>query len=152
MKRILQFIFLLIIGTSCKEVYDLPPQSMLQATFMNSETNKALTLNVSAIGLGLDNYLLKDSTIKTLLFPLKSTDTTNYVVTFDSSIDTITFLHQTFQKYDSMESGFYYEYKLDSIIHTHNRIDSIQITDSLITKKWHENIKLYIRPLPAGSN
>jgi len=151
MKRFLHLIYILILVTACKEVYDPPPQSILLATFMNSETNKAITSKVSALGIGLDSYLVKDTTINEILLPFSSTDTTSYLITFDSQIDTITFLHQTFQKYDSMESGFYYEFKLDSIIFSHNRIDSIQITDSLITKKWHENIKLYIRPLPAGS-
>ena len=47
---------------------------------------------------------------------------------------------------------FYYEYKLRNIDFSQNRIDSILITDSLVTKTWHENIKLYIRPLPSGSN
>ena len=51
-----------------------------------------------------------------------------------------------------METGFYYEYKLKSVESTHNRIVSIDITDSLVTTKWHENIKLNIRPLPVGGN
>ena len=51
-----------------------------------------------------------------------------------------------------METGFYYEYKLDTIEFTHNRLDSIKIIDSLVTIKWNENIKLYIRPLPPVGN
>jgi hypothetical protein len=41
---------------------------------------------------------------------------------------------------------------LKSINYTNNRIDSISITDSLVTKKWNENIKLYLSPLATGNN
>jgi hypothetical protein len=51
-----------------------------------------------------------------------------------------------------METGFYYEYKLQSVRFTQNRIDSVEIIDSLVTTKWNENIKLYIHPLaPVGN-
>ncbi len=152
MKRFLIIMFFLIAIYSCKEVFEAPPQSMIQATFLNSETEKTITSKVTALGLGLDSLWAYETSISEIVLPLSAKDTTSYIISFDSQIDTITFLHETFQKYDSMESGFYYEYKLDSIIFSRTRIDSIQITDSLITKTWHENIKLYIRPLPAGSN
>jgi hypothetical protein len=86
------------------------------------------------------------------MLPLSANDTTSFLISFDSHIETVTFIHETYQKYASMESGFYFEFKLRLIDHTKNRIDSIQIIDSLVTTKWHENIKLYIRPLPVGGN
>lgn len=152
MKRFLYLIFILIIVSACKEVFEMPPQSLLKATFLNSSTKKAISPIVTVWGIGLDSLWVKDSLLQEIILPLSTNDTTNYLISFDSRIDTITFFHETTQKYASMESGFYYEYKLRSIDYTHNQIDSIQITDSLITKKWHENIKLYIRPLPVGGN
>ena len=152
MKRILYLIFILIVAMACKEVFDSPPQALLKATLMNSTTNKSDTSFVTIRGIGIDSILYKDSTLTGLILPLSANDTTIFLISFDSIIDTITFLHETSMEYVSMESGFYNEYKLQNIDFTQNRIDSILITDSLVTKTWHENIKLYLRPLPAGSN
>ena len=151
MKRFLYLICILIVGFACKEVFEVPPQALLQASFLNSSTKKALTSKVAVQGIGRDSLWVYDS-LKEIVLPLSTNDTTSYIISLDSIIDQITFIHSTTQKYASMETGFYYEYKLQSIDYSHNRIDSIQITDSLITKDWHENIKLYIRPLPAGAN
>jgi len=86
------------------------------------------------------------------LLPMTIKDTTRFIIWLDSKSDSITFVHETTRKYDSMETGFYYEYKLQSVRFTQNRIDSVEIIDSLVTTKWNENIKLYIHPLPAVGN
>lgn len=152
MKRFIYLIFFLIAATACKEVFEAPPQALLQASFYNSTTNKAMSPSVTALGVGLDSLLCRDAIAYNLLMPLTIKDTTLYIIWLDSKSDSIIFLHETTQKYASMETGFYYEYKLRSVRFTHNRIDSIKIVDSLITTKWNENIKLYIHPLPVSSN
>jgi len=152
MKRFLYLIVVLIALAACKEVFDVPPQALIQATFLNSETKNAISPKTTIYGIGLEYLWVKDSVLQKILLPLSSNDTTSYVIAFDSKIDTVTFIHDTYQKYASMESGFYFEYKLKSIDYTNNRIDSILITDSLVTKKWNENIKLYLSPLATGNN
>lgn len=152
MKRFFYLIIVLIAVTACKEVYEEPPQAFIQTTFLNSETKKAISPTITIWGIGLEYLWVKDSVLQKILLPLSSNDTTSYLISFDSQIDTVTFIHETFQKYASMETGFYFEYKLQSIDFTNNRIDSILITDSLVTKKWNENITLYLRPLPTGNN
>jgi len=137
---------------ACKEVFEAPPQALLKATLLKSTTNKSDTSIVTIRGIGIDSILYNDSTLTGLILPLSANDTTIFLISFDSVSDTITFIHETSMEYVSMESGFYNEYKLKNIDFTQNRIDSILITDSLVTKTWHENIKLYLRPLPAGSN
>jgi hypothetical protein len=152
MKRFFILISFLIAFAACKEVFVAPPKALLQASLLNTSTKIAMSSTVSAWGIGRDIPLVADSTLEKILFPLSTGDTTYFVITFDSVVDTLTFFHETTQEYDSMESGFYYDFKLDSIAFTHNRIDSIAISDILVTTKWHENIKLYIRPLPALGN
>lgn len=152
MKRFVYLIFVLIIVNACKEVYEIPPQAFVQASFLNSSTKAAISQKVTAWGSGQEYLWVKDSLLQKILLPLSSNDTTSFVISFDSKIDTITFIHQTMQKFDSMESGFYFEYKLQSIDYTNNQIDSILISDSLVTKKWNENIKLYLTPSTAGGN
>jgi hypothetical protein len=152
MKQFLFLICFLILTASCKEVFEAPPKSLLKATFYNSATDKAVKSSVTLLGVGLENLLFRDTIVDNALFPLTIKDTTRYIIWLDSKSDSITFVHQTTQKYASVETGFYYEYNLLSVRFTHNRIDSIKIVDRLVTKKWNENIKLYIRPLPAGGN
>lgn len=152
MKRFLYLLIFVVIASACKEVFEAPPQSLLQASVLNSETNKAISPRISVLGFGLDSLWIDQKELSSFLLPMSQKDTTVFLISFDENIDTLTFFHETTQKYASMETGFYFEYKLDSIGFTHTRIDSILITDSLITTKWNENIKLYIRPLPAGGN
>lgn len=152
MKQFVYLIFILIIINACKEVFEIPPQAFVQASFMNSSTKAAVSQNVTVWGVGQEYLWVKDSLLQKILLPLSSNDTTSFAISFDSKIDTITFIHQTMQKYASMESGFYFEYKLQSIDYTNNRIDSILITDSLVTKKWNENIKLYLTPSATDGN
>lgn len=152
MKRFLYLIGFLILGMACKEVYEAPPQSLLMASFYNSSDNKEINPITRVQGVGAEFPLFGDTAIRNMLLPLTNKDTTRYIVWLDSTPDSLTVVHETKQKYASMETGFYYEYKLLSVRFTQNRIDSIKITDSLVTKKWNENIKLYIHPLPAVSN
>ncbi|HAQ17613.1 MAG TPA: hypothetical protein DCR40_00065 [Prolixibacteraceae bacterium] len=152
MKRFLYLICILIAASGCKEVFEAPPQSFLKVSFLNSSTKATISPKVSVLGVGLENMWVKDSVLKEILLPLSVNDATSYLISLDAKNDTITFIHETIQKYASMESGFYFEYKLQSIDFTNNRIDSILITDSLVTKKWNENIKLYVHPLPSGNN
>ena len=152
MKLLLYLIFILMIFASCKEVFEAPPQSLLQASFYHSETKKTVSSLITVQGVGSDSLWVDEANMTEVLLPLTITDTTRFVIWFDSKSDNITFVHKTTRKYDSMETGFYYEYKLQSVRFTQNRIDSVEIIDSLVTTKWNENIKLYIHPLPVGGN
>jgi hypothetical protein len=153
MKRVVYLIFFLIAAVACKEVFEAPPQALLKATLLNSTTGGTISSTISVRGIGLETYLFKDSALSILNLPLSAANKkSSFLISFDSISDTITFTHETSMKYASMETGFYNEYKLQSINFTKNRIDSIQIKDSLVTKTWHENIKLYLRPLPSGGN
>ena len=152
MKQFLYLIGILFIASACKEIYEVPPQSMLQATLMNSTTNLAMTSKVTIQGIGRDSLWVSETSVNQITLPLSKNDTTRFQITFDSTVDKISIIHTTTPKYGSMETGFYYEYKLKSVESTHNRIVSIDITDSLVTTKWHENIKINIRPLPVGGN
>ena len=152
MKRFLYLICMLIVATACKEVFEAPPQALLLATFYNSSTNKAMSPVVTVQGVGRDSLLNDEESRDNVLFPLTIKDTTRYIIWLDSKADSITFIHQATQKYASVETGFYYEYKLLSVRFTNTRIDSLIIVDSLVTTKWNENIKLYIQPLPVSGN
>ena len=133
----------------CKEMFEAPPQAFLLAGFYNSSTKLAMNPVITIQGVGRDTILVDEQTGSNVLLPLTFKDTTRYIISLDSKTDSLTFVHTATKKYASVETGFYYEYKLHSVRFTRNRIDSLQIIDSLVTTKWHENIKLYIHPLPV---
>ncbi|HEY3371446.1 MAG TPA: DUF6452 family protein [Prolixibacteraceae bacterium] len=150
MKRLIGPILILLFVIGCKEVFEAPPQAILRATFYNDSTNLAMSPTITVIGVGRDSLLYNEEVRSNVLLPLTHQDTTRYIIWLDSKADSLIFVHQATKKYASVETGFYYEYKLLSVRFTHTRIDSLKIIDSLVTTKWNENIKLYIHPLPAG--
>lgn len=152
MKRFLILIFIALNLGACKEVFEAPPQAYVGVSFYHSVTKKSLEPEVAIVGVGIDSLLYAQKKTSAILLPLASTDTSKFIIWLDSKSDSISLYYKSTLKYESMESGFYYEYKLNSVRFTQSRIDSIEIKDSLVTTKWHENIKLYIRPLPAGGN
>lgn len=146
MKRFIYLIGIFLAVTACQEVFEAPPQALLNASFYHSTTKKAMNPSISLQGVGLDSLLFHKESMFHVIFPLTIKDTTRYIIWIDSKSDSITFIHETTQRLASMESGFYYDYKLLLVKFTQNRIDSVEITDRMITTKWSENIKLYIRP------
>jgi hypothetical protein len=152
MKRFILLISLLTLLGACKEIFDPPPFSMVQANIFNSSTGIQVAPLVSVNVLDFRPYLYKDSLVNSLYLPLSAIDSSIFLVSFDGIADTIIFKHQTILNYASMESGFYYTYHINSIKHTNHRIDSISISDSTVTDTWNENIKVNIRPLSAGNN
>ena len=152
MKHVLQVFFLLFLIISCEETYDPPPKALLQATLWSSSTKKAISPEVSVLGLGQDSLWIDHESTTSILFPLSKNDTSVFIVSFDSVDDTLNLSYQSELLYDAMETGFYYEYKLQSVSFTQNRIDSLIVIDSLITKNWNENFQLYINSLPDTTN
>lgn len=152
MKRLLYAIIILIGVIGCKEVFEDPPQAFLYGTFYNSTTNLAMSPTITLQGVGRESLLYVEESTFDLLLPLTIKDTTQYIIWIDSTADSLTLVHETTQKLASVETGFFYEYKLLSVAFTQTRIDSITIVDSLVTTQWNENIKLYIQPLPGSSN
>ena len=152
MKRFFYLISFLAALSACKEVYESPPQALVEAKFLDATTNKAISSSITVHGIGVETTWVKDTLLQGIILPLSPIDTTSFLISFDSTVDTLTFYHETFKKYDSMETGFYYDFIIKSVESTHHRIESIQIIDTLVTKDWHENIELYLSPLPSGSN
>lgn len=60
-------------------------------------------------------------------------------------VDTITFGYTAFPYFASEECGAMYSYRIKSCTHTSFVIDSVAITDSLVTNTDVERIKIYFR-------
>jgi hypothetical protein len=151
MRRFFFLIILFLTIASCKEVYQDPPQAMVLANFFNANDGKSISSNITVQGIGIETTWVKDTLLPRIILPLSPAQETKFAISFDSTIDTITFFHETSLKYESMETGFYYDFIIKSVESTKHRIVDIQIIDSLVTIDWHENIKLFLLPKSAGN-
>lgn len=153
MRKILHIAFLIVALAACKEVFNPPPQSLVNASLHYS--NKELTskkIIFSVIGLGMDNFWVEKDSTSNVLLPLSDGKHTGFIFKLNNFTDTIIIQAEPKLIYESMESGFYREFKIEEILHTTYRIDSIVIQDSVVTKEWNENIAIYINTLTDPRN
>jgi len=152
MKQLFSAILIFLILAGCKETFDTPPQAQLVVKVSyTSETTSEVPV-ISAYGAGQDSIWIYQETTSEFNLPLSINESSSFVVLFDSIPDTLTIFHESTLNYESIESGFYYEYWIKNIRHTYNRIDSVVVLDSAVTQFWNENIELYINDLPADTN
>lgn len=152
MKKTLYILGLIVLAIACEESFEPPPKALLEVKLVNADTLDKSVPVVTAYGVGLDSIWI--DSVKTTSFRLQlgTESSSSFVLLFDSVADTLTIFHENELIFESAETGFYYQYKILDIEHTLHRIDDYEVTDSVVTKKWHENIQLYINPLPANGN
>lgn len=112
------------------------------------------SLAIHGIGAPGDSLLVAPGTaVSEVYLPLRSTSsTTSYVLHYayqglDSVAynDTITFDYTSSPYFVSEECGAMYRYHIDRLAYTTHLIESIEITDSLITNTNLQRIKIYMR-------
>jgi hypothetical protein len=136
---------------ACEETFDTPPRSELvvQVKFSSGAAND--NPFISVYGLGQDSIWIDNIQTNEFNLPLSTIESSTFVILFDLIADTLTVFHENTINYESIESGFYYEYWIKNISHTFNRIESFVVLDSAVTETWNENITLYITDLPADT-
>ena len=147
MKKIIQLIFLLFVFAACEDVFNPPPQAFLNATlrYTDDEKNKMIKdIAVSVTGVGMMQPWIEKDTTRNVLIPLNDTPSTDYVFVLNGVTDTIRIIADSKLIYESMETGFYPEFKIKEILYTTRRIDYIEVKDSAVTKEWNENIIINI--------
>ena len=149
MKKLIYFILFIFAAIACEEVYDQPPQALLEATIKHSDPDLTSIPKVSVYGVDQDSIWIYQEQTNSFRLPLTTFESSSFVVLLDSIVDTITIDHSNDFKYESMESGFYNEHWILNVEHSLNRIDSVVVVDSAVTKTWHENIQLYIGTVPT---
>jgi hypothetical protein len=152
MKRTVHILLLLVLAIACNESFDAPPKALLEVSLVNVDTLDTSSPLITVYGVGLDSIWIDSIETNTFRLQLGTELSSSFVLLLDSIADTLTIFHENELIFESAESGFYYQYKIQDIEHTFYRIDDYEITDSLVTKNWHENIQLYINPLPADDN
>ncbi|SFF57410.1 DUF6452 family protein [Sunxiuqinia elliptica] len=153
MKKILFGLFWALALVACKEVFDPPPQALLQVKVKYVDEEATGSPKVSVYGVDMDDTIwIYQEITSDFRLPMSAKTETSFVILLDSIADTLTITHDKELIFESAESGFYNEYKILDVKHTFNRIEDYEVTDSAVTKNWHENIQLYINSLPADAN
>lgn len=150
--------------TSCNTAGCTENQNSLPlAGFYSMSTKLPVSLSdltVMGIGAPGDSLLYESGRMLSQIYlPLRATkDVTSYRFTYNSTstpdhpdavTDELTFTYQSHPWFASEQCGAMYRYRITSINYTRNLIDSVGITDSLITNLDVEKIRIYFRDQPV---
>ncbi|PTN08772.1 DUF6452 family protein [Mangrovibacterium marinum] len=149
MKQFFFSIILIVATVACKEVYDTPPESRVQLGLYYTNEDNSDTPLLTTYGLGQDSIWYDAENTDSFLLPLSDAGVSTFVVLIDSVADTLQIQYTPQVTYESMESGFYYTFWIQTVMSTANKIDKIFLTDTLVNENWHENIQLYLNDSTA---
>lgn len=144
--------------SSCNTTGCTDNQSCLPlAGFYSSQTKSAISLqdlDISGVGAPDDSLLYTSGTsLSQAYLPFRSTATsTSYCFHYtqegleDTAFnDTISFSYISEPYFASEECGAMLRYKITKMSHTNHLIDSVIVTDSLVTNTDTERIRIYFR-------
>ena len=134
--------------TECSE----SAKTALYVNFYKKSNNAAYTDTLSVYGLENDSILYKEAKVKSLELPLRlNSDTTTYVFSFFSKVDTVTvtvndtvaFIHRNNEHFISEACGCAMFYVIEDVYFTRGHIDSISVQNKTITNEIQENIRIF---------
>ena len=162
MKGIFRFvipsIYAVSVLSSCNNVGCTDNQNSLPlAGFCSMATKEAIlpdSLAIGGVDAPSDSLLLDpDSRVQQLYLPFRSTTpTTKFYIRYRQKaldypwlIDTITFDYEAIPYFASEDCGAMYHYRITDYNYTKHIIDSVGLTDRLITNIDRETIKIFFR-------
>lgn len=138
---------LVFVFWGCQEVYDIPPQSQVQINFYGVDeeeevSSKSILLSIK----GVDSDSVWVSAVKTNSFvlPLGNSGVDTFELMMDSVVDQLRITYTPILNYESMSTGFYYDYHIKSVEFTSNKINEVYLIDTLVIDTAHENIQLLL--------
>jgi len=130
----------------CLEPYNV----LLHARFVTQDGSRekdTLLVNADIYGIGREDTLLtsgKESFSK-IDFPMDpNRDSCRFAFRYNGLTDTLLFLYDRSVRLLSYECGFIMEYGNLQVEYTMHQIDSVAVTDSLVSNTDDENIKIYL--------
>ena len=162
MKTLVYIISLAVLSafmvTGCNAVGCTENQNSVPlAGFYSMSTDDAITIDSLAIageGAPDDSLLIAPSERASEVYlPLRSTATsTTFVIKYMQKAlaeygleDRITFYYESIPWFASEDCGAMYHYRITRVAHTTQLLDSIGITDSLVSNVERQTIRLYFR-------
>lgn len=161
MGKFLSFALIFIISLavtleSCSSTGCIDNQSSIPlAGFYNSENNSIEidSITIGGVGAPNDTLILDNTRAKQVYLPFRSQyNSTAFYIHYDQVAisspllnDTITFNYNPIPYFVSEECGAMYQYTIKNVSYTQHLIDSVVVTDSMITNVDIERIKIYFR-------
>lgn len=120
------------------------------AGFYNGDKSVTITnLTVYGIGAPDDSVIIRNASASSVYMPLRlSTNSCSYVLDYNSEDvvnDTLTLGYSAIPYFESHECGAMYNFRITSMEHTTNTIDSVVLTTPMITNADVVSIKIYIQ-------
>ncbi|MDE5733611.1 MAG: hypothetical protein K2H83_00530 [Duncaniella sp.] len=154
----LLLLFLCLAATGCGSVGCTDNQNSIPLAGFYSMSDKASirpdSLAISGVGAPNDSLLLGPSARASQVYlPLRSgRDETRFCISyrqraldFPELNDTITVAYASIPYFASEDCGAMYHYRINALSYTTHLIDSIGLTDSVVTNIERETIQIYFR-------
>lgn len=147
----------MIAGCSTSECYDNQNSLPLAGFYSSQEVPAAISLDsISILGVGAPGDSILQDSVRTLsqtYLPFRiDQNSTTYAIYYLGGVpglyrihDDITFNYDIVPMFVSSACGTVYYYKMNSIMHTNNFIDSVICPNGVITNENIENLKIYFR-------
>lgn len=135
----------LIAGMYHSEYNDTKGTYDRTALNIDSLTLRGIKLNSNGQEVLVDSILYNNSKmINKLALPLQiATQESKYLAVFNNAADTITIFHTNYDVFLSLECGCIKTFTIDTVLTTHNFIDSVKITNHNVTNIDAENIQIF---------
>ncbi len=154
----------MVLAWSCNNNGCLENQNSLPlAGFYSYPSERGMSvssINLGGVGAPNDSLLCTSGTaVSQVYLPFRSErNSTSFYIAYTDSIlmahdvrDTMTFAYDSYSYLASEECGAMYRYRITSVSYTRNVLDSIAVTDSLITNIDAERIRIYFRTNDASN-
>lgn len=153
----------MFVGCSTSECYDNKNSLPLAGFYSSQETPQSISLDsISILGIGAPgDSILQDSvrSLSQVYLPFRiDQNSTTYAIYYLAGLpgiyhmyDEITFNYEIIPMFVSSACGAVYYYKMTSIEHTNNFIDSVVCPNGEITNANIENLKIYFRVATENS-
>ena len=146
-----------LVAASCSTDGCLDNQSSIPlAGIYSSETGAAISISgiqIMGVGAPNDSLLVASGSVQQVYLPMRSTtNTTEWCFHYtqpgiddEAFNDYIRFTYTSEPYFASEECGAMYRYHITEVEYTTNLLESVEITESLITNTDVERIRLYFR-------
>ncbi len=157
MRRVLPMLILPCLLSGCStEGCKNNRNSIPMAGFYDYATREPLTISgmgVNGVGAPGDSLLLDPSAnAHQVYLPFRGSQTTaSFRFIYGSVADRVTFTYESYPFFDGEECGAMWRYRISSVDHTGLLIDSVAVTDPLITNIERERIMIFFT-IPTSSD
>lgn len=144
---LLSAMVLLLVGCSTGACYD-NQNSLPKAGFYSAETGSAVSVSglaIGGVGAPNDSLLCEPSeTASEVYLPFRPNDgTTSFAFTSGAITDIVTFTYETTPYFASADCGAVWLFRIKGVKWTGALIDSVAVTDSLITNVDIQQLKIF---------